>query len=1078
MLTINQFVSVTTNMYGLGKVKRIEDGIIDVEYFINISNSFVERYDAEDIIVEKIYPQTRCYVYHQNSEEWKIGRYRRCIDGLFEVDFPNVVSEYIHPRDIFVRCNLPIDDPTNIIAYQGHETVYFYERRNKFLRNLLDQRKLSGGLHGLMSAAIHFYPHQIETARKILEDPIPKYLLADEVGLGKTIEAGIVIRQMMLDNAGFNTLIITPPSLVKQWQTELSAKFHTDQWPDQVHFVTSDEVSKSDIKEKYDLVVIDEAHHVAKWYFSQSDEIRNKFFYIQRLAHQAHGLLLLSATPALNNEEAFLAMLNLLDPVHYSLERKEDFTNLIEKRAEIADTLFLFAEEMDDEMVKLAMIDMKNLFAADSKILQDMATLSEILNGSETNVEIRNRLIRKIRLSITEGYRIHHRIIRHRRKDIWDVKRRPPLTVDYSEDEREQEILHKLHDWRLYVLDNTEPNSLERKKFESIYFAFYSALGSSLSLFYKLVEYRLKGMNKAIVEQNFEDQEVQALTRSLLKDEMHYLNEMLSIFQHDTLDIYSREDLLIDKVHQLSEHNHIHKIVVFVSFTWTTCRLQELFTEAFDQNSFLVISREMGQTEVQDKVSTFKQSSTHRFLISDSIGEEGLNLQFIDTILHYDLPWSPNRLEQRIGRLDRIGQSQEIRTYILQGSIEEDYTYPLLAYYQLLHEGIKIFERSINSLQFIIEQLIPEFKQWLFEEGGNLDEEKIKFKIHEVSEKVQEEEKKISSQDNLDRLTSLENANLFSLEDLKEYESKPNLIQTNMDPWICGALLFYGKVNNGIFNYSWTEKTLVPIDKLLSNEDVAKEFSGCYDRNIASDNGVSPIRIGNPFIDYLVHLLSWDDRGKAYAILRKCHGLYSDWYGFKFDILVEANASNYRAFSPSPLVQTALKRRVDAIFPPYLMTIYVDFEGNVVTNEEEDEVRQFLFRSISKYDQYSNLLGYDYNLTKEKISLLKDLCTEYQWRKSCHAARDSAKGKITGSEKFNNAIAEGIEILQRSFEQRLERITIHQKHAFDRTRVLQLQEQKIHELLAKSIQSPSVKIDSVGFIWLSSEADNLLANYD
>src|SRR5207245_1171143 len=103
-------------------------------------------------------------------------------------------------QSVFVRCEVPIGDPTETLIYKAQETPFFHDRRFAFVRSLIAQRAACRGMTGLLSSRIELYPHQVEVARRILQDPVQRYLLSDEVGLGKTVEAGIVLRQFLLDD--------------------------------------------------------------------------------------------------------------------------------------------------------------------------------------------------------------------------------------------------------------------------------------------------------------------------------------------------------------------------------------------------------------------------------------------------------------------------------------------------------------------------------------------------------------------------------------------------------------------------------------------------------------------------------------------------------------------------------------------------------------------------------------------------------------------------------------------------------------------------------------------------------------
>ena len=186
-------------------------------------------------------------------------------DGYL-VAFPNGRKEQIPCEHLFVRWDLPIEDPTEHLAARVNETPFFHEARAGFVRALVEQRAACAGMAGLLSAAIDLENHQIEVVRRVLQDPVQRDLLADEVGLGKTIEAGILIRQYVLDRPrDHRVLILVPPHLVKQWQDELRYKFHLGSLLDDTIDVAGHddlEAVKSFPKEN-GMLVIDEAHHIA-----------------------------------------------------------------------------------------------------------------------------------------------------------------------------------------------------------------------------------------------------------------------------------------------------------------------------------------------------------------------------------------------------------------------------------------------------------------------------------------------------------------------------------------------------------------------------------------------------------------------------------------------------------------------------------------------------------------------------------------------------------------------------------------------------------------------------------------------
>src|SRR5439155_18919809 len=118
--------------------------------------------------------------------------------------------------------------PVATLSSLAHETPFLFERRSEWLGRYLRQVSLSRGLRGLISSKIELFPHQVEVVRRVLQDPVVRYLLADEVGLGKTIEAGVILRQLRLDAPGLRILVLVPRLLVSQWQDELARRFGLD----------------------------------------------------------------------------------------------------------------------------------------------------------------------------------------------------------------------------------------------------------------------------------------------------------------------------------------------------------------------------------------------------------------------------------------------------------------------------------------------------------------------------------------------------------------------------------------------------------------------------------------------------------------------------------------------------------------------------------------------------------------------------------------------------------------------------------------------------------------------------------
>ncbi|MBC6434499.1 DEAD/DEAH box helicase, partial [Nostoc sp. HG1] len=334
MITLGSLVGSRNNSLGIGKVIDISDANANVEYFCSIGQRLQKTLPLSSLSEVRLEPQARCYIKSQTQDKWIVGRVFIWDEDteMYQIDLPDKKTAIATEEDIYVRCNLPNTDPIETLAMKGQETPYFHDRRFAFVKCLILQRAVSRGMTGLISANIKLYPHQVEVVRRVLEDPIQRYLLADEVGLGKTIEAGAILRQYLLDEPSGRAVVLVPQYLLQQWQQELENKFYISHFPKRVAVLAVEDIHKINPKANIGLLILDEAHHIAAMATSNDATVRQRFETCKHLAHKSDRLLLLSATPVLNHEQDFLAMLHLLDPGTYQLDDLAGFRDRVVKR--------------------------------------------------------------------------------------------------------------------------------------------------------------------------------------------------------------------------------------------------------------------------------------------------------------------------------------------------------------------------------------------------------------------------------------------------------------------------------------------------------------------------------------------------------------------------------------------------------------------------------------------------------------------------------------------------------------------------------------------------------------------------
>ena len=259
--------------WGIGKIEDIQEGRAHISFFDSpVKDSFVVEVPTSNLRRLTLPRQTRVYWQDKEDASWRVGRVMYEDGETAEVRFPNQEDYHLESRDLYVRWERPIVDPTTYLAQHINETPLFAEARSGFTEALTRQRAASQGMSALISSVIDLEPHQIDVIKRVLQDPVQRYLLADEVGLGKTIEAAVLIRQHVIDDpTDHRIIILMPPALICQWRDELVRRFLlTTQLDDTIQIVSTSQSPNelNSLIEQATMLVIDEAHHLSRNSFS------------------------------------------------------------------------------------------------------------------------------------------------------------------------------------------------------------------------------------------------------------------------------------------------------------------------------------------------------------------------------------------------------------------------------------------------------------------------------------------------------------------------------------------------------------------------------------------------------------------------------------------------------------------------------------------------------------------------------------------------------------------------------------------------------------------------------------------
>ncbi|MHC5761851.1 DEAD/DEAH box helicase [Nostoc sp.] len=461
--------------------------------------------------------------------------------------------------------------------------------------------------------AIDKYWYQIETARKVLRQLGGRALLADEVGLGKTIEAGLIIAEYLARGMVQSMLVLTPASLVSQWQSELSDKFNiatitTDNrdpqqpidefWTNNPRIIASLNTAKSAkhyphvTSRTWDLVVVDEAHH-----------LKNRTTLNWKLVNALNKrfILMLTATPVQNSLIELFNLLTLLKP------------GLLQTEA-------AFKKEYVDSR-----------------------------NGRvPKNPEKLRSLMREVMVRNTRA--------------LVDVKlpKRFATTITVTPAAGEEKLYQDLSEY----LRSSE-DKLDRLSRTNLLMRAGSSPGALAD--------SLKQLTKRLP-----DEELKSLARRAAQVKQ-----------------VEKAKVLVEMLSKSSQ-----KTLVFTTHKATSTYLAQTLQAA--NIPFAEFTGGMSLKQKDEAIAAFRD--TVSVLLASETGGEGRNIQFANAIVNYDLPWNPMKIEQRIGRIHRIGQTQDvfIFNFCLKGSIEE---YIL----RILHDKINMFELVVGEIETILGNVDDEF---------------------------------------------------------------------------------------------------------------------------------------------------------------------------------------------------------------------------------------------------------------------------------------------------------------------------------------------------------------------------------
>ena len=1069
-LNIGSFVW-TVDDYQIGQISSIENGFCTLTFFKSVSDEIQAKYPVSELEPAHLSPQTRAYHRDENGI-WSVGR---IVDYVLEagalwydIRFPNGREQRIHEGDIRVRCLQPVDDPAAVLAAGGMESQFLHDRRRAVVECLTAARSAGFGLSALLSASVELVPHQVDVVRRILSDPIQRYLLADEVGLGKTIEACAVIKQALIDNPKERVVVVVPSTLVSQWKRELSWRFFLETSERGLRVIPYEDMGSIDPSE-VDTCVVDEAQNL----IPDHPETSTAYETLQNIAHQARRLLLISATPVLGNEKTLLALLHLLDPVAYRLDDERMFRQKLERRQEFGRLLLTVNPDQNPVFLRVSLRSLRELVPDDDLVARLVTSVERSLEAHEHEpIEVS---VNELHRHITNTYRLHQRLIRTRRRDLADQEARSrlaaPAVLEEDEDERTPQMVDALDQWKRLSLEALETVSVglaQDFEHEMVHrcLRLHEALGTSVEACGEELVSQLSAIASGIL-QSFEDDRP-ALEYAL------GIAEAPSDFTRAGFAV----SVITRALNRIAVETRSPRLVVFGSSTAFVENVVDQLRIARVADIFRV-TQDSSEDDAIRAVDGFFACRGPAVICCDRRGEEGLNLQYAHGIVHLDLPVAPSRIEQRIGRLDRFGrellQDQRIHHWVV--SPYADYVHPWQAWFELMRDDFQVFEQSISEVQFLLDDLQQTVAHALYKRGT----EGIRDAGPQVSDAILQERLRLDEQYALDSRTLISSDETDAFEAMVAVDTYRHY--QSLHSWLTDVLQFSDEWLDDFpgaraFRLHWTSHTLVPRQpwrELFPETDLAAPMT--YDRQSASTRrGLKLVRPGLELVDNLSKMVRWDDRGTAYATWRVEPNWPGEtrgaWLGFRLAFLVEANldaaqeairsASDFVSF---PISFDGVRRRMDAMLPPWTADLYIDIQMEPVTDA-------FLLHVLARpYTDQRDATGrQDFNLGSRRHALYEAIGFQ-ELSFACTRVRQEAEARLKASRQFQRSVNDKVqnalmelEISRNGLERRRNAIVgedgqISSSLEFDIA---------VNAAVAAGIASPAIRLDSIGLFVISN----------
>ncbi len=739
------------------------------------------------------------------------------------------------------------------------------------LKQLALQIPLQNSGGQLSNSRTHLLPHQILLTRDVVLSKDRRLLIADEVGLGKTIETGMILKELVTRGEGARILIITPAGLTKNWQQELSDSFRLNfeifgidfsengrlTWETHNKVIASIDMLKRPQRleqllnsPKWNIIVFDEAHHLSRIRYGSKLQTTQNYKLAENLRSHTRDFLFLSATPHQGNRFQFWSLLQLLNDSLFESEKSiAEHKGLLNRvmvrrtKREVTDkngkpifmkrevTTELFQQTTPEQMFYEALTDYLSEGYSAAGIGKAKTTNEQRAIGfvMTTFQKIMSSSLRAIKQALRR--RLLVLLLRHQ-MSVEEQRRINPDRIELAE--KFMKLKDKMREVASEILGLTN----------------ISSRVSEIDAYILQTQSRVSKKFSKIEETEWsldsdETGDEGLIVTADIPDEAEKVRRLLKLIP-DSVD--RKFNTLTRAIDQIREKNPKEKFIIFTQYIETLNFIKEQLEVTYGKGKIAVIKGGPldEKIEAQEK---FWDDDGAQFLISTSAGGEGINLQKGRILFNYDLPWNPMAVEQRIGRIHRYGQQETVQVYnlIAEGTVEEKI-------YSLLERKLREIAAQIGKIDPVTNEPMEDFrseilgflgsspnylelyKKAILDKNYTRTEEEIKEAIKQAREASEALSGLTQDLRSFDLQEYLNIEGKFSMEDLEKF-TKTAILRLG------GSILLNGELY-----------TVETPNVLMNFPGVNPKYKAAtFDRDIALRKKSSELfGLGHPFVDAII----------------------------------------------------------------------------------------------------------------------------------------------------------------------------------------------------------------------------------